>query len=181
MSSAAFKTLAKSLLDEEDSNLMECLYLDPEPREAGAGDEGPSYAGHALSTGCDFIDHWREWERVLRLNVAKHRSTKIKRESGAPVEPPVFPADAVSAAVKAVVGTESPLDAEILIDRARWNAIEILAGSDNFNRNAVFAYFLKLVLLERRASFNTEEGFAEYKSLYASILENAQHSVGELK
>jgi hypothetical protein len=28
--------------------------------------------------------------------------------------------------------------------------------------------------MERKASFNTEKGFAEYKSLYASILENAQ-------
>jgi hypothetical protein len=179
MSSAAFKTLAKSLLDEEDSNLMECLYLDPDPYKSG--DEGPSYAVNALSTGCGFIDDWREWERTLRLNIAKHRAIKIKRETGAPIEPPMFPADAVSTAVKAVVGTESPLDAEILIDRARWNAVEVLAGSDNFHRNAIFAYFLKLVLLERRESFNTEVGFAEYKSLYASILESEQHSVGELK
>jgi hypothetical protein len=179
MSSAAFKTLAESLMEESDADLMDHLYLDPDP--VRAGEEGPSYADHAHSTGCEFIDRWRDWERTLRLNAARHRAIKTKRENGAPVEPPVFPADAASAAVKAVVGTESPLDAEILIDKARWNTIEVLAGNDYFDRNTVFAYYLKLVLLERKASFKTEEGFAEYKSLYASILESAQHSVGEPK
>ena len=32
---------------------------------------------------------------------------------------------------------------------------------------------LKLLLIERRAAFKVEEGFAEYKALYTSIMENA--------
>ena len=179
MSSLAFKELAKTLLDEGDAALMDLLDLDPQPLKAG--EEGPSYADNAHASGSDFIDRWREWERTLRLNLARHRSIKTKRENSAPVEPPVFPADAAAAAVKAVVATESPLDGEILIDKARWNAIEVLQGGDYFDRNTIFAYFLKLVLLERRASFKTDAGFAEYKSLYASILERVNEPAGESK
>jgi hypothetical protein len=34
----------------------------------------------------------------------------------------------------------------------------------------MYAYLLKLLLMERRMAFKTEEGFNEYKGLYASIL-----------
>jgi hypothetical protein len=47
----------------------------------------------------------------------------------------------------------------------------------NFDRSTIYAYLLKLMILERRASFKTEIGFTEYKSLYASILESAQSGV----
>ncbi|MDR1574930.1 MAG: DUF2764 domain-containing protein [Treponema sp.] len=172
MSSAAFRDLAKPLLSGHDSALLDLVNLDPQPQKAG--DESPSYADAVPASGSDFIDRWREWERSLRLNVARHRSIKTKREGAAPVEPPIYPADAAAAAVKAVVATESPLEAEILIDKARWNAIEYLQGIDYFDRSAIYAYLLKLMILERRASFKTEEGFAEYKSLYASILDRVQ-------
>jgi hypothetical protein len=176
MSSGAFKDLAKSLLSEHDAALMDFITLDPQPLKSGE-EEGVSYADNAAASGSDFIDRWREWERSLRLNLARHRSIKTRREGGAPVEPPIHPADAAAAAVKAVAATESPLEAEILIDKARWSAIDYLQGIDYFDRNTIFAYLLKLILLERRASFKAEEGFAEYKSLYASILDR----VGEPK
>jgi hypothetical protein len=175
MSSAAFRDLARPLLSGEDAALLDLVNLDPQP--PGTGEEGVSYADNAPSCGSEFIDRWREWERSLRLNVARHRAIKTKRENGAPVEPPVFPADAAAVAVKAVVATESPLEAEILIDKARWAAIDVLQGIDYFDRSTIYAYLLKLMILERRASFKTEIGFAEYKSLYASILESAQSGV----
>jgi len=175
ISSGAFKSLAESLMDKEDAKLLDCLSLDPSPQSGG---EGPSYTEASPSTGCDFIDNWREWERVLRLNLAKHRAIHLKRENPSALEPPFMPSDAVAAAVKAVTGDSSPLDAEILIDKARWNAIDTLAGNDYFNRNSVYAYFLKLLLIERRQAFNTDKGFSEYKSLYAEIIESAHNSLG---
>jgi hypothetical protein len=135
--------------------------------------EGPSYAEYVASSGCEFVDRWRDWERTLRLTLAKHRAIKTKWDD-ASVEPPIFPADAVSVAVKAAVGTENPLEAEILIDKARWNTIEVTLTGDYFGRNTVFAYLLKLLLLERSELFQTEAGFTEYNSLYSSILEKAQ-------
>jgi hypothetical protein len=184
MSSDAFKALAESLMEPDDAALLGQLHLDPAPvgvDEDSAGTDAHAYAEPARSTGCGFIDHWRDWERALRLNAARRRSVKTRRENAAPVEPPAFPVDAAVAAAKAVAGTESPLDEEILIDKARWSAVEGFAGGEYFDRNTVFAYYLKLVLLERRASFKTEEGLAEYKSLYASILESAQYPAGESK
>ena len=177
MSPEAFKELARPLLSSPDAALLDLISLDPQP--PGPGEQGHSYVNSAPVSGSGFIDNWREWERALRLNLAKHRSIKTKRESAAPVEPPNFPADAASVAARAMASAESPLEGEIFIDKARWSAIEFLQGIDYFDRNTVYAYLLKLIILQRRASFQTETGFAEYKSLYASIMESAAADSGE--
>jgi hypothetical protein len=193
MSSVAFKELAQSLLNEKDAALMKHLALDPEPHTEQQEDtvqahgstsvraigESYSYINEIPSTGCSFIDSWREWERTLRLNLAKQRAHTLKRDNEITYDPPVVPIEASNIAMKAVSGDVSPIDAEVMIDKARWNAICSISGSDYFNRDNVFAYYLKLVLMERKLSFNTDNGFSEYKSLYASILEKAQQSVGE--
>jgi len=160
MTSAAFKALALYFLNDADGVFMNKLSLNP------------VFSGE--NTGSDFIDSWKEWERALKLNLGKERAIKLKKENLISQEPPFFPLEAAAAASKAI-DEHSPLEGEIVLDKARWIAIDSLAGNDNFHRNAVYAYFLKLLLLERRQSFNVEKGFAEYKSLYASIVESAQH------
>jgi len=159
MSSSEFKDLAKSLLKSNDAALFENLSLTCSEK-----------------TDCDFINKWQEWDKIMRLNLAKQRVIKLKLDR--PVtEPQSIHLDAAAVASKAV-DESSPLDAEIMLDKARWHAIEELAGNDYFSRNTVYAYYLKLLLLERRQIFNAEKGFAEYKSLYASIADSVQ-SAGE--
>lgn len=177
MTSEAFRELAKSLLGARDAALFDLVNLDPSPPEPG--EDGFAYAKSAKPCGSDFIDNWREWERVLRLNLAKHRAHKTGRE-GPPVEIPSEPLDAAATAAKAASGTENPLDGEMLLDKARWSAIEEMQGVDIFDRKVIYAYLLKLMLLERRASFQAEKGFLEYKSLYASITDS-NSPAGETK
>ncbi|MDR1858451.1 MAG: DUF2764 domain-containing protein [Treponema sp.] len=172
MSSEAFRELARPLVSDQDAALLDLVSLDPQPPRPGNTGGGLSYENSSPACGSDFIDQWREWERAMRLNLAKHRLVKTKREGTVTAEPPVLPTDAVSAAAKAVAEADSPLEGETLIDRARWSAIEVLQGTGYFDSSTVFAYLLKLIILERRASFHAETGFSEYKSLYASILEN---------
>ena len=172
MTAQAFKELARPMLETAEAALLDIISLDPQP--ISTTDNGPSYANAALPCGSDFIDKWREWERSFRLNLARQRAVKAKREGQNLAEPPVVPADSASAALRAIAAMEAPLEAEILIDKTRWSVIDSLQGIDYFSANTVYAYLLKLLILERRASFQTETGFSEYKSLYASILERAQ-------
>jgi hypothetical protein len=85
------------------------------------------------------------------------------------VDPPAHPADAAAVA-KAAASMDSPLEAELFLDKSRWDAIGIFQGLDYFGQNTIYAYLLKLLLMERRSFFRSEEGFAEYKELYASIM-----------
>ena len=171
MPRADFRELARPLLSEEDVALFDQLSLDPQPISQDEEESGFSYTEPSPPSGSDFIDGWREWERSFRLNLAKLRSVKLKREDAA-MEAPGTPLDAVVAAARAM--QEAPLDAEILIDKARWSAIDNLQGTAYFDRDKIFAYFLKLMILERCALFSAENGFSEYNSLYTSILESTQ-------
>ena len=170
MSSAEFRDLAKPLLSSHDKVFFDMVDLDP-----GLKDQtGPSYSESAPPCGCAFIDKWREWERTLRLNLARQRAGKGKHEGGVPMEAPVLPTDAVSAVSRAIAASESPLEAELILDKARWEAIEALQGIEYFHRNTIFAYLLKLLILERHAMFHVDKGYKEYDSLYSSILGRVQ-------
>lgn len=160
MGSAQFKELCAGLLSAGDAALLGRCVLEPSADEA--------------ATGSDLLDGWLAWERALRLNLAKARAAKLKRDFG--LEPPVDPLDAAAAA-RAALALESPLEAELFLDRARWAAIESLTGFDYFGRDTAYAYLLKLLLLERKALFRAEEGFAEYKAAYASVMEAAPTSI----
>ena len=168
MSSQAFKEKAATMLDEKDSGLLDMLGLDPPAPEAVRDGDSPG----AKSAGCDFIDGWREWEKALRLNLARLRAAGMGREDESLPEAPVPPSSAAEAAARAL-DAETPLDGEVIIDKARWKAVEELQGSELFHRRTVFAYLMKLIILERQALFQAETGFSEYKSLYDSILERS--------
>ena len=175
MSSAAFRAMAHDAMSSADAALLDCCTLDPNPAAA----PGATYAESAGRTPSEFINKWREWERTLRLTLARSRFQKLKREGGVMVDPPEYPADAAAVA-KNALAMDSPLDAEIFLDKARWSAIDSFQGISSFTENAMYAYLLKLLLLERRAAFKTEEGFTEYKGLYAAILGSGT-SLGEAK
>jgi len=186
MSSQKFKELALSLLNRSDRVLFKNLAKKYEANIEDAAFDMPS-----KKTGCAFIDNWLEWERTLRINIARHRFLHLNDDEGKTpvsesVEFPelVEPSDAHDAAAFAFAQDGSPLEGEILLDKARWNAIDMLTGNDYFHENNVYAYYLKLLLLERRQLFDVEKGFSEYKSIYAEILEsphNGQNSQGEDK
>jgi hypothetical protein len=118
------------------------------------------------TTGSAFIDFHLLRERTLNLNLVFLRAAKLKRAS--PAEPPhdVPRAEAVA---KAAFEMEDPLEAEIYIDRSRWGALDEMVGLDYFGANNVFAYLLKLQLLERKMRLETEKGFGIYKNLYETI------------
>ncbi|MDR3138100.1 MAG: DUF2764 domain-containing protein [Treponema sp.] len=179
MSSRAFKGLCEEALSPADRALLKYCALEAEEVLSQNPEDGLLYGEPLPRTSSEFLDRWRDWERTLRLNLARLRFTRLKREGDrAPADPPDYPADAVTAA-KAAFAMDSPLEAELFLDKSRWDLIESQQGLDYFDRNTVYAYLLKLFLLERRSLFRPEEGFAEYKGLYAAIMEAAPNVEGK--
>ncbi|GHT61586.1 hypothetical protein FACS1894109_20240 [Spirochaetia bacterium] len=171
MGSKAFIDLCKTALTHEDVAFLDFCTLDPWALAPGTG-----VASAAESAAPEFFAKWYAWERTLRLNLARYRASRVKRDVPADVSD--YPADAAAAA-KAASAMDSPLEAEIFLDEARWQAIEAFQGLDYFDRNTVYAYLLKLLLMERRSAFRADEGFSEYKGLYAAVMEAARGPVSE--
>jgi hypothetical protein len=169
MSSEVFKTLARENMGSSDAALLDYCTLDPDPADTAAS--SAAYAEPAPRTASAFINNFKEWERALRLNLARNRALKLNRDFN--MDTPDYPIDAAAAA-KNALAIESPLEAEIFLDKARWDVIENNQGLNTFSENAMFAYLFKLLLMERRAAFKTDEGFSEYKALYTAILGEAK-------
>jgi hypothetical protein len=166
LSSKQYRELCRSQISEQDYGLMEGLAVGGKiPAELMAVD--PSTAGG------DFSVKWRQWNQACALNLAKYRAQKLKREGDkSGVSAPEYPADAANAA-KTACAMVNPLEAELYLDKARWDALSNLEGLDPFGINKVYSYLLKLELMERRQAFNAEAGFKEYQRLYKTILDNA--------
>ena len=190
MSSQNFMELALSLLNKTDGERMKYLSLDFDTehklpvKEGNTANQSEKKAKRSSkkedsSTGNIFIDNWLQWNRTIRLNLARHRSLKLYKDISDTIEPPVLPADAYTASAVVFTHDGSPLEREILLDKARWTAIEQLSGNDFFHCNNVYAYYLKLLLLERRQLFDAENGFSEYKSLYSQIIDNSHNKTPE--
>ena len=163
MSSEEFRELCCDHLHEDDAALLQYCCYDPKLT-----------VETEQATASDFIDYLLIWERTLNLNLAFLRAGKLKRPS--PQDPPHDVLRAEEAA-KAAFEMDDPLEATLHIDRSRWEALDDMVGVDTFGVNNIYAYLMRLQLLERRQRFDAERGAANYKELYDSILDNYNSKV----
>jgi hypothetical protein len=130
--------------------------------------------------GSSFLSAWKQREEALEYALARLRAGRQKREfmtEGFYVTPDI------ENQARTAFGMDNPLEAELFLDKGRWDALEGLLGRDYFGINVVYAYYIKLLLLERKASFQADEGFEEYKTRYDEILKKApeQGAAGDSK
>ena len=149
----SFIELAGRFISEDEKITLNGLSLVP-PKEL-------------TSTGSVFLDTWYEKERNLRFALAQIRAQKMKKDS-IPL-PPGCTADIVNIA-RTAVGMDSPLSAEQFLFEYRIKLLDEIRPMDNFSIDAVYAYGLKLMLVERMRKFDVENGKASYHEIYDNIL-----------
>jgi len=120
-------------------------------------------------TGSVFLDTWYQKERNLRYALAQIRAQKMKKE--AYTLPEGCTADIIAAA-RTAVGMDSPLSAEQFLFEYRLRLLDDLRPIDAFSIDAVYAYGLKLMLIERMRKFEVENGQISYHKIYDDILIN---------
>ena len=149
-----FREIASRFISEDEKAVLEGLSLVP-PMEL-------------TSTGSAFLDVWYEKERNLRCALAQIRAQKLKKDS-VPL-PPGCTADIISAA-RTAVGMDSPLSAEQFLYEYRLRLLDDLRPLDGFSIDAVYAYGLRLMLVERMRKFEVENGKTSYHKIYDTILD----------
>lgn len=154
LNQTSFKELCSRFLSEDEKVVLNGLSLVP-PKEL-------------TSTGSVFLDTWYEKERNLRFALAQIRSQKMKKDAVA--LPAGVTADIVQAA-RTAVGMDSPLSAEQFLFEYRIKLLDDLRPLDSFSVDAVYAYGIKLLLVERMKKFDTEIGKTSYHKIYDNILD----------
>lgn len=139
-------------LSEADRNKVSQLSLNPDQIKESRG----------------ILFRWKEWETALRNSLVEVRS----KAKGKPADDKremvgLYRHDAL---MKQLVQFESPLEAEVLIDKARWAFLEEEEMGHFFDLQILLVYGLKLLVLHREASFREELGFQKYKEIYEQVM-----------
>ncbi|MCR4734768.1 MAG: DUF2764 domain-containing protein [Treponema sp.] len=149
----SYKELCCRFISDKEKAVIEGLTLVP-PKELE-------------STGSAFLDVWYTKERNLRFALAQIRAQKMKKD--AYTLPDGCTADIVTAA-RTAVGMDSPYSAEQFLYEYRLKLLDDLKPLDSFSIDAVYAYGIKLMLVERMRKFDTENGKSSYHKIYDTIL-----------
>ena len=154
LNSESFREIASRFITEKEKSVLDGLSLVP-PMEL-------------KNTGSAFLDVWYEKERNLRCALAQIRAQKLKKDTF-PL-PAGCTADIISAA-RTAVGMDSPLSAEQFLYEYRLRLLDDLRPLDGFSIDAVYAYGLRLMLVERMRKFEVENGKTSYHKIYDEILD----------
>ena len=152
MSYEDFLDAARPFLNEEENHSLVATRLEPS-----------TDAPEGLAT-C-----FSQWEMSLRNDLVRLRAAQAGLVASSMLregEPVLGTLDIAQEAMAA----SSPLEAELILDKERWQFIDELQTPHHFNMEFLRGYSLKLQILERHARFQEDEGFAAYRDIYARVL-----------
>ena len=160
ITSARFSELCQRFLGKKAQIELEKLTLTP-PRT-------PEKTASAL------VEQLNEGERNLRLALARLRADKMNKHFDSDTQS--FPAGLLQAA-RTALEAESPMEAEMFLNKYRLDFLESLRPMDSFSEEFVFYYGLKLKLVERIRTFDSQRGEAAYRNIYDSIMNGDRSEV----
>lgn len=114
------------------------------------------------------LEKWSSWERSLRNDLVKMRAGRKGVDGDKYVAPGTIETGLHNIARDAF-GAATPLEAEISMDRARWEYLENLEAGHYFDFGKLIIYFLQLQLLQRRSKLVKEKGRVAFEEIYAVI------------
>ena len=124
----------------------------------------------------DFLGKFVAWERTFRNELARLRARRAERNEEAFVRPSRRSDEAARVALSCFA-VEDPYQAELLLERERWNAIERLSSLSSFDLDFIIAYRLKLDINARLDHLAMESGKEGYRALYGDIIGRASRTV----
>jgi hypothetical protein len=116
------------------------------------------------------LDRWIGWESALKNELVLLRAHNLKIEPEKWVRDVSGPAGLFDLAREAV-HLDNPLEAENLLNEARWTFADELGVGHFFDFEALLVYSLKLQILERQRLFNRDRGTEEYRKVYGAVVD----------
>lgn len=156
LDSEAFLDLVKGNLDETHARQLESI--EPIPNGTGC---------------CDIERHWLAWETYVRNIMLRERTDSAELvHRWHRHEDDVFPG--VRRLVEEALNHENPLVRERLLDELRWNMLEGLRVTNEFDFGALVIYRLQLFLAEKWAGQDMELGMENLNRLVDKLVNDAR-------
>ena len=126
---------------------------------------------------CDAAREWRQWTVFAKDCLAKLRAAKLKRNLESVPKHDEYANLYDKRDLEKAFVIESPSERQTAIENAMWNFLdEYLAAKYPFSLDAVTAYALRLLLVEREFSRNFDKGLDVFNSMVANAIETADNT-----
>jgi hypothetical protein len=122
----------------------------------------------STASGCQLSSEFEAWDIALKNELVKLRASRLGFDADESLKQGGIYAGLAELA-REIFNQENPLEAELLLDRMRWNKISELEALEYFSMEKLAAYLLKLKLLKRKALFTKENGNENYKQIYETV------------
>jgi hypothetical protein len=132
--------------------------------------------GKARASGSALLQQYVSWDRSMRNELSRLRARRLGTNEEASVRDTDLSGDG-SRVASNIFSIEDPLQAELFLERQRWNAVESMAAGSDFQVDSIVAYRIKLDIAIRIDTFISETGRRNYMNLYDEIL--SERSMGD--
>lgn len=123
--------------------------------------------GDYQQTGQKTLRAWRDFDTGLRNELVKLRASRKHIPAATYLRDEAFPGQAIVHLALAAQKNIYPLEAEKLLDQARWDFLEEISFGHYFDLDYLIIYAHKLLLLEKWNRINT----ADTQAIVAGILQ----------
>ncbi len=114
------------------------------------------------------IGDWHHFEAALRWDMEAFRIAAAS--TGERADLPHY-VSVLTPAAKEALSQANPLEAELSIDKLRWDYIERLVGVNSFSLAALLGYVLQLQIKERQGFFSKELGRSTFDRVFKALQE----------
>ena len=116
----------------------------------------------------EILMKWYTWEYNIRNKLVRARAKKKK------IDPDDFLVENPELLeggdiVQNVMSLQSPLEAEEVLNKARWSYLDGLELTHYFDSEKLIIYYLKLQILHRKALFTKENGAAKFGQIMETM------------
>lgn len=150
----AFLAVCKDFLDDNDFNILQLISL---------------FNVEDDRIPLDAVKRYFQWEKGIKNILVKLRAEKLGVEPEPFIRGEVIYDYFQSALAENTFNANSPLLAEELINKARWNYLDELENGHYFDIDKLAIYYIKLQLHERMSLFNQKIGQGKLDCIINSI------------
>lgn len=119
------------------------------------------------------LRRWSSWETSLRNELVTLRAKDLQKDPSRYLRDESSFFTDISDIAREAYNQESPLQAEEVLNQARWNRLEELETGHHFDLEKLIVYHLKLQLNERKALFTKKAGEENFTRVYESVRQPA--------
>ena len=125
---------------------------------------------------CDAAKEWRQWVVFSKSSLAQLRAARLKRNVDSSANSSEYAGLYDGRELEKAYSITSPSERQAALEDLMWKFLDnYLAAKYPFSIDAVVAYALKLLLIEREQSRKFDQGLDVFNSMVANAIETADN------